>query len=251
MITHKRAVKDTRDICRTLRSHFDIPVSMLISPTILKPSDMANLKEAGADRIGVAVDLATPKLFAKFRGPGVHGPHRWETYWDCLNRAIHLFGEGNAGPHFIVGMGETEKEMCKAIQRARDMGGRTHLFSFFPEGNSAMADHPIPPLDQYRRVQVARFLIDNRMNRAGGFAFNDRGRILDFGLPDDELNEVMGMGEAFRTSGCEGYDGEVACNRPFANSRPGPDMRNFPFPPEESDISRIREQLGPKSIDNP
>lgn len=251
MITHKRAVRDTRDICLNLRSNFDIPVSMLVSPTVLKQSEMIELKGVGADRIGVAIDLATPELFAKFRGSGVRGPHRWETYWDCLSHALHVFGEGKAGPHFIVGMGETEKEMCQAIQRARDMGGRTHLFSFFPEGNSAMADHPSPPLDQYRRVQLARFLIDNRRSSADRFTFNDRGQILDFGLPGNKLADVIESGESFRTSGCEGYDGEVACNRPFANSRPGPDMRNYPFPPEQRDISLIREQMGPKSIDYP
>ena len=244
MITHKRAVKDTKDICFQLRSCFDVPVSLLVSPTILIPSDMADFKGAGADRIGVAIDLATPELFAKFRGSGVGGPHRWEAYWNCLAHALRLFGEGNAGPHFIVGMGETEKEMCEAIQQSRDMGGRTHLFSFFPEGNSAMADHPIPPLDQYRRVQLAHFLIDSRLNRADGFVFDDKGRILDFGLSHKELDGIIETGEAFRTSGCEGYDGEVACNRPFANSRPGPDMRNYPFPPEAGDVVRIREQMG-------
>jgi biotin synthase len=120
---------------------------------------------------------------------------------------------------------------------------RTHLFSFFPEGNSAMADHPIPPLDQYRRVQLARFLIDHQLSRADSFVFNDRGQILDFGLPDKDLDGIIESGASFRTSGCEGYDGEVACNRPFANSRPGPEMRNYPFPPEKSDISRIRRQM--------
>ena len=59
----------------------------------------------------------------------------------------------------------------------------------------------------------------------------DRGRLID-------------TGEPFRTSGCAGYDGEVACNRPFANSRPGPHLRNYPFPPAAEDIDRIRLQVG-------
>jgi biotin synthase-related radical SAM superfamily protein len=244
MITHKCAVRDSKEICSRLRTALDIPVSVLVSPTILKDSDMASLKEAGADRIGVAVDLATPTLFTKYRGLGVSGPHRWETYWDCLSLALRLFGEGRAGPHLIVGMGETEKEMCDAIQRARDIGGRTHLFSFFPEENSAMADHPVPPLDQYRRMQLTRYLIDNRLSRTDRFVFSAWGRVLEFGLLRADLDDIIESGTPFRTSGCEGYDGEVACNRPFANSRPGPEMRNYPFPPEEGDISRIREQIG-------
>lgn len=244
MITHKRAVKDTKDICALFRTSFDVPVSLLISPTILNHADLVDFKAAGADKIGVAIDLAKAELFDRFRGSGVGGPHKWETYWNCLSECLELFGAGNAGPHFMVGMGETEKEICHAIQRAKDMGATTHLFSFFPEPNSEMADHSPPPLDQYRRIQIARYLIDNGIKKAGRFTYSNSDRITDFGLSTSEIDEVIDSGEPFRTSGCEGYDGQVACNRPYANSRPGPDMRNYPFRPDKEDILRIRKQLG-------
>jgi len=63
-------------------------------------------------------------------------------------------------------------------------------------------------------------------------------------LASQTLDEIIDSGAPFRTSGCEGYDGEVACNRPYANSRPGPDMRNYPFPPTPEDVRRIRCQMG-------
>ena len=66
---------------------------------------------------------------------------------------------------------------------------------------------------------------------------------MDFGLSEQEIESILNTGEPFRTSGCSGYDGEVACNRPFANSRPGPDMRNYPFKPNSDDILRIKKQL--------
>lgn len=244
MITNRRSIRDTRDSCVLLRSSFDIPVSLLICPTILSHEDLVDFKKTGADKIGVAIDLASPELFDQFRGYGVAGPHRWETYWECLAAAIGVFGEGNAGSHFMVGMGETEKEMCKAIQRARDMGGRTHLFSFFPEAGSMMADHSPPLMDQYRRIQLGRYLIDNQISHADRFTYGDKGRITDFGLSPSELDNVINSGEPFRTSGCEGHDGRVACNRPYANSRPGPDIRNYPFPPDETDILHVRRQMG-------
>ena len=106
------------------------------------------------DHIGVAVDLATPDLFDRFRGRGVKGPHRWEKYWSCLSDCLEVFGTDNAGAHFMVGMGETEREMCSAIQRVKDMGGGTHLFSFYPEGNSLMADHPLPAMDTYQGTLI-------------------------------------------------------------------------------------------------
>lgn len=243
MVTNNRAIRDTKDICERLRFSFDVPVSLLISPTILKYGDLVDFKRAGADKIGVAIDLATKELFDKYRGRGVKGPHKWEKYWQCLKDCLGIFGRGNAGSHFMTGMGETEQEMCEAMQEVRDMGGSTHLFSFYPEADSQMADHPIPPMDQYRRIQIARYLIDNNISDASRFRFDDLGKIIDFGLSKKELDEIINAGEPFRTSGCTGYDGVVACNRPFANSRPGPDMRNYPFKPENEDINRIRQQL--------
>jgi biotin synthase len=244
MITNKRCIADTETVCARLRSSFDIPVSLLISPTIVGYDHLAAFKSAGADKIGVAVDLATPRLFDRYRSSGVNGPHKWDIYWECLGNAISIFGNGNAGAHFMVGMGETEEEMCEAMQRVKDMGGWTHLFSFFPEADSAMAGHPQPPMDQYRRIQLARFLIDNGLSRRDRFVYGDGGQLKAFGLPGKDLDAVVDSGEPFRTSGCEGYDGQVACNRPYANSKPGPYIRNFPFPPERHDILRIRKQMG-------
>lgn len=244
MITNGRSIQDTKDICAGLRSSFDIPVSLLISPTVLKKKDLLDFRASGADKIGVAIDLATERLFDRYRGRGVDGPHKWKRYWQCLEDSINIFGNGNAGAHFMVGMGETEKDMCGAIQRVRDMEGRTHLFSFFPEANSQMADHPVPPMEQYRRVQIARYVIDNRISSINNFLFSESGEVLEFGIPDYVLEDLIESGEPFRTSGCEGYDGQVACNRPFANSRPGPDIRNYPFKPNGDDISRISDQVG-------
>ncbi len=243
-ITNKRSLGDTKEICARLRSSFDVPVSLLISPTIVNMDDLRDFKAAGADKIGVAIDLATPELFATYRGAGVQGPHTWERYLECLEQAIGLFGKRNAGSHFVTGMGETEREMVEAIQMVQDMGGWTHLFSFYPEAESQLANHPMPDMDHYRRIQLARWLIDAGCTRAERFSYDGKERITDYGVPQTELDAAIDGGEPFRTSGCEGYDGEVACNRPFANSRPGPDMRNYPFKPEPEDIVRIRRQMG-------
>lgn len=243
-ITNKRSIDDTGTICRRLRSSFDIPVSLLISPSIVSRQDLLDCKAAGADKIGIALDLATPELFDRYRGSGVGGPHVWDTYMSRLADAVDIFGSRNAGAHFVTGMGETEQEMADAIQKVQDMGGWTHLFSFFPEPNSQMSDHPVPSMDHYRRIQLARFLIDQRLVRAGDLRYDESLRIVSFGLSEDMVEAVIDSGEPFRTSGCPGYDGQVACNRPYANSRPGPDIRNFPFPPNSGDIRRIRRQMG-------
>ena len=246
MITHQRAAADTRSICRQLRSEMDIPISILVAPTLIEKDDLLDFKACGADKVGIAIDLATPRLFDRYRGRGVGGPHKWEKYWQCLTDALEVFGPGNFGPHFMVGMGETEKEMAAAIQRAKDMGGTTHLFSFYPEAKSSMSDHSPPPMDHYRRIQIARYIIDAGLSSEDRFVYDTGDRIDSFGMKSGDLDAIIDSGQPFRTSGCTGKNGEVACNRPFGNSPPGPNIRNFPFAPEREDIQRIRTQM--KSI---
>jgi biotin synthase len=111
----------------------------------------------------------------------------------------------------------------------------------------------MPAMDHYRRIQLARYLMDENLSRAERFAYDQNERISSFGLTGKKLDQVIDSGQPFRTSGCEGYDGQVACNRPFANSRPGPDMRNYPFLPNMADIMLIRKQMQlqpvhPKSV---
>jgi biotin synthase len=241
MITHARAFEDMNAIIRRFRDESDRPISALIAPTLIKDlSRLREIKKAGADMIGVAIDAATPELFEQYRGKGVNGPHRWDHYWDTLEEAARVMGRYKAGVHLIVGLGETEQEMIATIQRAQDLGAHTHLFSFYPEAGSPMEDHPQPSYGHYRRVQLARYIINKELGRYEQMTFNEAGQVVDFGV---EIDELIQYGEPFMTSGCPGPDGRVACNRPFGNERPGRPIRNYAFPPEPEDVDLIRYQL--------
>lgn len=240
MITRRKAVYHTMEIARKIRKNTDIPISFLVSPTVLLSGDFEKFKESGADKIGIAIDAATPELFDRHRGNGVKGPHSWDRYVNMFKEAIKVFGKGNVGSHFIVGLGETEKEMVHAIQFVKDMGGETHLFSFYPEPGSLLANQSPPPIGTYRRIQIARYLIDNDITRVGNMRFNEKDQIVDFGV---DIAPYVEDGECFMTSGCIGKRGRVACNRPYANERPGDNIRNYPFRPEPYDIEKIKSQI--------
>jgi biotin synthase len=154
--------------------------------------------------------------------------------------AVSVFGRFYVGIHLIVGLGETEKEMIDAVQRGQDMGAYTHLFSFFPEKGSPMEKHSSPPLNQYRRIQLARWIINESLGSAGQMKFDEQGRLIDFGM---DVEPLIQIGEPFMTSGCPGRDGKVACNRPYGNERPSGPIRNFPFMPDAEDIEEIKKQL--------
>jgi biotin synthase len=241
MITHPKALEDTLYVIQKLKEETDLYISVLISPTLIHRKDsLLSMKKAGADRLGIAIDAATPALFDQLRGNGVGGPHRWDHYWKVVQMAAAVFGKFYVGIHLIVGLGETENEMVEAIQRGQDLGAHTHLFSFFPEKGSPMEKHSPPPLGQYRRIQLARWIINEGLGSASQMKLDGNERLIDFGI---DVEPLIQMGEPFMTSGCPGRDGKVACNRPYGNERPSGPIRNFPFMPEPEDIEEIRAQL--------
>ena len=242
MITHPHARKDTAYVIRKFKEETDLLISVLVAPTLIQNIEsLKEMKDAGADWVGIAIDAATPELFDRLRGKGVNGPHRWDHYWEVTGMAVEVFGKFHVGIHLIVGLGETEREMVETIQRGQDMGTHTHLFSFFPEKGSPMEGHPSPPLDQYRKIQLSRWIINEGLGSGAQMKFDEKGRLIDFGM---DTRPLIRMGEPFMTSGCPGRDGKVACNRPYGNERPSGPIRNFPFMPEPEDIGEIKKQLG-------
>jgi biotin synthase len=247
MITHPRSDEDTVTVLREWTRRIDptvIPVSILSNPTTMTRADVRRLRELGADIFTVALDAATPAIFERTRGRGVQSPHAWAKYWEILMDAREIFGPQKFGAHIIVGMGETEHDVLALVQRLVDLGGHSHMFCFFPERGSLMDHLPATPRDQWRRVQLARYLIDYRGVRVERMKFDDAGRVIDFGLPAAELDAVIDGGIAFRTSGCPGKLAEdiSACDRPYGDSPPS-NIASYPFQPNGTDLRRIRRQL--------
>ena len=246
MITNRKALEDAISVVKELREVFE-RISVLITPTIIDHDWLQELKNVGADMVGIAIDAATRDLFEKYRGRGVQGPHQWNKYWKTVEEAVEVFGERNVGIHLIVGLGETEMEMVETIQRAYKRGAQTHLFSFFPEENSLIQDHPQPPIGQYRRMQLARYIIDQGLTSVERMRFDKSGRLRYYGVDEEVLDGIIDSGHPFVTSGCPGETMGNACNRPFANCTPlqaySGEMRNYPFHPDAEDLSRIKEQL--------
>jgi biotin synthase len=249
MITHPRSDEDTVAVLKRWTGRIDpgtIPVSILSNPTTMTRADVKRLKDLGADIFTVALDAATPDLFDRTRGKGVQSPHSWRKYWEILEDAREIFGAQKFGAHIIVGMGETEHDVLTLVQKLVDMGGHSHMFCFFPEKGSLMDHLPATPRDQWRRVQLARYLIDYRGGRVESMKFDGAGRVVGYGVPEAELQDVIAEGIAFRTSGCPGKfrDDVSACDRPYGDSPPS-NIASYPFQPNGNDLRTIRRQLKP------
>ena len=247
MITHPRSDEDTVTVLKAWTDRIDpaaIPVSILSNPTTMSRADVQRLRDLGADIFTVALDAATPEIFDRTRGKGVQSPHTWAKYWEILMDAREIFGREKFGAHIIIGMGETEHAALSLVQRLVDLGGHSHMFCFFPERGSLMDHLPATPRDQWRRVQLGRYLIDYRGARVEQMSFDGEGRVVDYGVPRDELESVINEGVAFRTSGCPGKfrDDVSACDRPYGDSPPS-NIASFPFQPGKRDLRGIRRQL--------
>jgi biotin synthase len=196
------------------------------------------LANAGVDRVGVAMDAATEKLFDEVKGAGAGGPYRWQDELMLLRVAIGVFGEGNVSTHLIVGLGETEKDAANMVQECVDLGVLPALFAFTPVQGTAMALNAKPKVDIYRRVQLARYLIVKGIIKFENMVFDVNGKIVDFSLEKPSLTGIVESGKPFLTSGCDD------CNRPFYNENPSGPIYNYPRNLSAKEIAEVKRQLG-------
>ncbi len=243
MITNGKCKAHTLVMTRQLTEATKLPISILTSPTILEKEFLREARRSGADKIGVALDLATPDLFEKYRGKGVSGPHSWEKYWQFMGDALSVFGPHNVGAHLMVGMGETEKEMVSLMHRLWQMGVDNHLFSFFAEEGSSLGNRPQPPWPTYLRIQLARYLIENEISSPDRMAFDEEETITDFGVPPERMETIIHSGIPFMTTGCLDENGDVACNRPFGNCLPDVQQWNYPYPPNQEETKLVLSNI--------
>ena len=217
----------------------DASIKASISVAIHPVSDefFQELKDAGVDTVGISIDAATPELFDKIKGHVTGSPYTWEGHLNGLIRAQKIFGKGKVSTHLIIGLGETEKEAVKFIQDMKDLHIIVALFALTPMRGTLLENAKPPTIGQYRRIQLARFLIVNGMSSYNKMKFNNSGQIIDFGIPEDELKRIISGGLSFMTSGCP------HCNRPYYNEDPRGVLYNFPFKPSQEHIKRILYEL--------
>jgi len=233
-LNYSGVVQDISSIAGMISRCSDIPISVSCQP--LDRNGLEKLLDAGVQRVGIPLDAVTEEIFDRVKGTGVGGPYRWSRHFRALKEATEIFGYGNVTTHLIAGLGETEEEFVRMIQTCIDMGVYPALFAFTPIPGTLLSDHPPPPLDYYRRMQIAHYLITRGIRRYDDMTFND-GRLVDFGISDERLRAIIRSGLPFLTSGCPG------CNRPYYNERPGGPLYNFPRMPTRNEIIEIERSL--------
>lgn len=173
------------------------------------------LISTGFEKISLALDAANPQLFRKIKG------RDWNQTWNCLQELNTAF-PGRISTHLIVGMGETQQEMLEILFKLVKMGVTVGLFAFTPIKGTPMACRKQPPVDYYRKVQVARHLFAESKLAWDSLKFS-RGKLIDWGLSAEKFTEILAP-HYYQTPGCED------CNRPYYNESPGGEIYNYPRP---------------------
>ncbi|RLF15954.1 MAG: radical SAM protein [Thermoprotei archaeon] len=204
------------------------PVSVSTPPLSLE--GFKRLKEAGVERASVALDACSEEVFEEVKGSRAGGPYSWRSHWEALDRALKVFGPGRVSTHLIVGLGEREIDLARTVAKLVEMGVTPALFAFTPIPGTKLEGKPQPSLASYRRAQLLRFLLVNRLASLDDFSFNQHGELIEVRIKEQAL-EAVKSGEPFKTSGCPG------CNRPFYNERPSGPIYNYPRP-----LSRVEAE---------
>jgi len=235
-LNYLEAFDDVLFLVKEIRSRVMVPISVSCKP--LNQHKMKKWADAGVNRVSIALDAATKKIFGNVKGQNIGGPYRWERQRKALQEAVNVFGEGSVSTHLIVGLGETEKELCQTIQWCVDSGVYPGLFAFTPIPGTALENKAPPSISRYRRAQVAHYILTHRKVRLENMEFDKDGNLTNFGISKEMLLEVIDNGKPFLTSGCPG------CNRPYYNERPGGPLYNYPRQPRHEEIEEAKKILG-------
>ncbi len=235
-LNYPEAFDDVLFLVKEISSRVAAPISVSCKP--LSNQKMKKWVDAGVNRVSIALDAATEKIFGNVKGQNIGGPYHWEKQHEALKEAVHVFGEGSVSTHLIVGLGETEKELCQKIQWCVDSGVYPGLFAFTPIPGTALENRSPPSISSYRRSQVAHYILTHRKARFENMEFDKNGNLTSFGISKEMLLEDIDTGKPFLTSGCPG------CNRPYYNESPGGPLYNYPRQLLPEEIEEAKKVLG-------
>lgn len=222
-------------IVRHIRKDISIPISIAIPP--FSEERLRELKRIEVERVGIALDGSTEEIFDAVKGKGVNGPYRWEHHFMTLETALKIFTEGKISTHIIIGLGESSKDVVELIKHLNDMTITIGLFSFTPIKGTRLEKVHAPDILEFRKIQLARYLIVKEKRSINDITFNIKGDIIKFNLNKKELLRIIQDTDAFLTTGCPG------CNRPYYTSRPSGPIYNFPRKLTQDEIRNVYNSL--------
>jgi biotin synthase len=169
--------------------------------------------------VGLPIDAANPNVYSDVKQGEL------ASQLELINQAAGEF-EGRISTHIMIGLGESEKDVIRIMKRMHKLKVTLALFAFTPIKGTPLEAAKQPAMEKYRRIQVAKLLIERDISP--DFEFDDKDNIIGYGFGYEELKERISA-SAFMTTGCDG------CNRPYYNEKPGGTLYNYPYTPSSKE----------------
>ncbi len=234
-LNYDEVIEHTEEIIKRVRKKVETPISVCIHP--INKQDMQTLKNAGAERIGIAVDACTEEIFDAVKGKKRGSDYRWNSHIKALVTAQDIFGKKKVTTHLMVGLGETERDAAHFLFRMAEMDVRVGLFAFTPVKGTTYENRSQPDIGKYRRLQILKYLIDRQKISEQSIGYTSNGKI-EFRMETKKLIGALKSGAAFQVTGCPG------CNRPYYNERPRGEMYNYPRKLVNDEVSEALKEAG-------
>ena len=196
-----------------------LPVSVSYRAT--RDEEAEQLLDAGVERIGIAIDCCSERLYPTIRGGTLADAK-------ALVKSLSEKHPGRVTTHLIIGLGEDELEAAELMLEMRHAGVLVSLFALTPVQGTQMEHANPPPLLAYRKLQFLLGLLDWENEERFCVACDATNCIRSFGLSEVQMRSLLNRHFLFVTHGCPG------CNRPFYTEAPGGTMFNFPSIPAET-----------------
>ena len=224
-----------KDIKKSFEEYkLSVPVS--VSVRLQSIEKLKEIFDAGVERAGLPLDVASESYFPKLRGG---------DFKKCLDFILNASRQfpGRITTHLIVGLGERDIELYNLMKLFSDNGITVGLFSFTPVKGTRLENLKPPSLTRYRRIQLLRYLLFKGVDFEPLFDKNGEiALISSLGVGETvEKNqsfsnlvlEVLKDPAIFMTSGCP------HCNRPYYNETPSGPIFNYPFRPDSEVLKSI------------
>jgi biotin synthase-related radical SAM superfamily protein len=232
-VVHSNGAEDHLTFVKEISETIHIPLSV-----DLKAHDIEAVRKtfkAGADVVGLPIDCANPRIYSKVKEGS------FLSQINLIEQAAMEFKK-RISTHLIIGLGESEKDAVSIIKKIHSLDVNLGLFAFTPVKGTLLEKEKPPTLNQYRRIQLARYLVYNDMDFV--FKYDNLGNIISFGAEKEEIENII-ESSAFQTTGC------VGCNRPYYNESPGKALYNYPYPLSEGEYKNaINEAYCELEVEN-
>ncbi|TFF88323.1 MAG: radical SAM protein [Promethearchaeota archaeon] len=206
-------------IVKSIKDKVRIDISIAIPP--ISKDKLHELKSLGVERVGIALDAASKEIFRKVKGDLVKGFYKWEDHFNGLNEALKIFPNG-VSTHIIIGLGESQEDVINLLIKLKKLNILPSLFAFTPIKGTQLEYEAKPTIEDYRKLQLSRYLIFEDNRSLDDFTFNSKGKIVNINICKSNLYSIIEKSKPFQTLGCPN------CDRPFYTSSPSGPFYNFP-----------------------